>query len=405
MNPTRRHGLRALAIGLAGAATLLAAAPRAADAADSPWPKYFSVITPVVNTANHSLAVAWTSKFQADTGVRVAVKPAPNGFARALWLETDEGRLSLVQASDYFDQMDAVQGYASPKGGPSDSRLINMNMVTPWGYAVRGDSDIKSFDDIKPGTRIALTKSSSFLVAGVDALLAYRGLKREDVQLVEVGSYGANTEVLVEGRVDVTFTSPLSGTSYKAEAAPSGLRWLPLPPREANPEAFARYRAIMSGYVPQTTSSGVKSAVGLRMDHAFQANHVRGDEDPEFVYQLVKWLDEKHDLYKKDFTHAHMLSIDSLKLFLDEGALQPLHEGTIRYLKEKGVWTDKHQVRQDKLVALAKARAQAYAEAVAEAQKQGLKVEPGNEAWMKFWTDFRAKRGMSESFGSQVMAM
>ncbi|MEZ5651030.1 MAG: TAXI family TRAP transporter solute-binding subunit [Burkholderiaceae bacterium] len=405
MNETRRNGLRALALGIIGAVGAVSALPPAAQAADYQWPKYFSVITPVVNTANHSLAVAWTSKFQGATGVRVAVKPAPNGFARAQWLNSGEGKLTLVQASDYFDQMDGTQGYAAAEAGPTDTRLIHMNMVTPWGYAVRGDSPIKSFDDIKPGTKIALTKSSSFLVSGIDALLAYRGLKREDVQIVEVGSYGANTAVLTEGRVDVTFTSPLSGTSVKAEAAPSGLRWLELPTKEKDPAAFARYRAIMTGYVPQTTSAGVKSAKGLRMDHAFQANHVRADEDPEFVYNLVKWLDEHHDSYKNDFTHAHMLSIASLKLFLDEGALQPLHEGTIRYLKEKGVWTDAYQARQDKLVALAKARAEAFAQAVAEASKAGIKADAGNEAWSRFWADYRAKHGMGESFGEMVMAL
>ncbi|MCB1618303.1 MAG: ABC transporter substrate-binding protein, partial [Pseudomonadales bacterium] len=386
-------------------ASLMMAAPQAANAADYAWPKYFSVITPVVNTANHSLAVAWTSKFQQATGARVAVKPAPNGFARGLWLNTDEGRLALVQASDYFDQMDAAQGYASAKGGPSDTRLIHMNMVTPWSYMVRGDSSLKSFDDVGKGTRIAFTKSSSFLVSGIKALLAYRGLTLDDVEVVEVGNYGANTAVVVEGRADVTFTSPLSGTSVKAEAGPNGIRWLPLPSREANPEAFDRYRAIMTGYVPSETTAGVKSAKGLRMDHAFQANHVRADEDPEFVYQLVKWLDENHESYKKDFTHAYMLSIASLKSFLDNGALQPLHEGTIRYLKEKGIWTDAYQARQDKIVALAKKRADAYAKAVAAAGEKGIKVEPGNEAWVNFWKDYRAQNGMSEPFGNQVMAM
>jgi TRAP transporter TAXI family solute receptor len=405
MRQARRNTLRTLALALAGAAAVALALPQPAGAADSAWPKYFSVITPVVNTANHSLAVAWTSKFQQATGVRVAVKPAPNGFARAQWLNTNEGRLALVQASDYFDQMDAVQGYASAAGGPSDTRLIHMNMVTPWSYMVRGDSKIKSFADVGPGTRIALAKSSSFLVSGIDALLAYRGLTRDDVEIVEVGNYGANTAVVVEGRADLAFTSPISGTSYKAEAAPDGIRWLPLPAREDDPEAFARYRSAMAGYVPKETSAGVKSAKGMRMDHAFQANHVRADEDPEFVYQLVKWLDENHDSYKKDFTHAHMLSIDSLMAFLENGALQPLHEGTIRYLTEKGLWTDAFQARQDKLVALAKARAEAFGKAVAMAGEQGIKVEPGNDAWTSFWTEYRAENGMTESFGNQVMAM
>src|SRR5574338_353496 len=180
-NPVRRATLRLVAAATL-AASMLSSGGREALAQDYKWPPSFNVITPVVGTANHSLAVAWSSKFQAATGCRVAVLPAPNGFARVGWLNTGEGRVTMLQASDYFDQMDAVQGYASKTAGPSDTRVLNMNMVTPWVYAVQ-------------------------------ALLAYRNLKESDVDLVAVGSYGANTAVLAEGRVDVTFTSPISGPS------------------------------------------------------------------------------------------------------------------------------------------------------------------------------------------------
>jgi uncharacterized protein len=397
MNLTRRQTLIA-----AAAASL---SPAAWAQASFKWPRNFSVVTPVVGTANHSLAVAWSSKFQAATGVRVAVLPAPNGFARANWLNTGEGRISMLQASDYFDQMDAAQGYGSEASGPSDTRVAFMNMVTPWGFVTRGDTAIKSFDDVTAGTKIALAKSSSFLVVAVQALLAYRGLKESDVNIVEVGSYGANTAVLAEGRVDLAFTSPISGPSYQAEANPAGLRWIPLPGRDKDPAAYDRYRKLMAGYVPQTTLSGVKSSLNIPMDHAFQCSHVRADDDPEFVYQLIKWLDENHESYKKDFTHAHLMTVANLVAFLDSGALQPLHDGTIRYLKEKNLWKPAHQTRQDKLVALAKKRIDGFKAAVAEAKKAGLNVTPGDEAWVKSWAAYRAKNGMATPFGEDVLAL
>ncbi len=407
MTNQRRRVVLTGAARAAGAYALLAGFGPVASAQTGTykWPRNFSVVTPVVGTANHSLAVAWTSKFQAATGTRVAVLPAPNGFARANWLNAGEGRIAMLQASDYFDQMDAVQGYATKTGGPSDTRVAHMNMVTPWGFVVQGDSKIKSFDDVVPGTRLAVAKSSSFLVAGIEALLAYRNLKQSDVNIVEVGSYGANTAVLAEGRVDVTFTSPISGPSYQAEAAPSGLRWLPLPAADKDPAAFKRYRTIMSGYIPQTTESGVKSAIGVRMDHAFQTNHVRGDEDPEFVYQLIKWLDENHDSYKKDFTHAHLMTVANLVAFLENGALQPLHEGAIRYLKDKQLWQEKFQARQVQLVALAQKRVKVFQGALAAADKAGVKVDPGNAEWTALWQDYRARNGSAQPFGEEVLAL
>ncbi len=400
-----KTSLRNIVAGGALAAGAVMAAGLAIAQDGYEWPRFFNVVTPIVGTANHSLAVAWTSEFTAQTGVRARVLPAPNGYSRASWLETGEGRLALYQASDYFDQMDANEGYATPDAGPKDTRLINMYQVTGWGYMVRGDSDIESFHDIGPGTRISYSPSSSFLVAGVDALLAYLDLEHSDVTLVEVGNYGANTAVIPEGRADVTFTSPSSGPSYEAEAGPHSIRWLPLPKEEDDPEAFARYRAIHPGYIPQELESGVSTAKGVYMDHAYQANHVSADEDPEFVYQLVKWMDENHDSYKDDYTHAHMMSIDNLVKFLEVGALQPLHEGTIRYLEEKGLWTEEFQVRQDQLVALAEKQVAGYEEAMEAASAEGITIAPDNPEWVTFWADYREENGLPASFGEAVLAL
>jgi uncharacterized protein len=155
----------------------------------------------------------------------------------------------------------------------------------------------------------------------------------------------------------------------------------------------------------QKTTAGVRSALGLRMDHAFQVNHVRGDEDPEFAYQLLKWLDENHASYKGDFTHAHMMTVDNLVAFLDAGALQPLHEGAIRYLKEKGRWKASYQARQDQLVALAKKRESAYRAAVQAAEKSGVSVDPGNEKWVALWKDHRQRNGLDRPFGEEVLSL
>lgn len=391
--------------GAAMAAGLSAAGVQPATAQAFEWPDYFTVVTPIVGTANHSLGVAWTSEFTAQTGGRAAVLPAPNGYSRAQWLSTGEGDIAMLQASDYFDQMDGVEGFATDDGGPTDTRVAGMNMVSPWSYFVRGDSNIQSMSDIKPGTRVAFASSSSFLISGVDALLAYNGLTRDDVELVEVGNYGANTKIVVEGRADVAFTSPISGTSYEAEANPNGIRWLALPDPAENPEGFQAYRDIMTGYVASVAVSGVDTATGLRMDHAYQANHVRADEDPEFVYNLAKWLDEHYEDFKDDFTHAPMMSVASLVSFLDAGHLQPLHDGAIRYLTEKGLWTDAYQARQDGLVALAQERVALYQAAIAAAGAAGIDVSPENAAWMEFWAGFKADNGITKTYGELVAAL
>ncbi|KZX98482.1 hypothetical protein A3721_06410 [Sulfitobacter sp. HI0023] len=358
-----------------------------------------------MGTANHSLAVAWTAKFSTDTGVKARVKPSPNGYSRSAWLAEGEGRLALSQASTYFDKMDAALGFASPAAGPSDTRLFGISAISAWGYVVRGNSDIKSLDDIGPGTRIAYAESTPFLAAGIDALLAYRGLEKSDVSLIEVGSYSANTTVLTEERADVTFTGPLSGINYQAEATPGGIRWLPLPERSDNPEAYDRYRKILPGYSPGINQTGTESSIGILLDHSFQDYHVRGDEDEEFVYQLYKWTVEHHDEYKDDYVHAKMMSLENLVKYLDQGALEPLADGTIRYLKEVDLWKPEYQARQDALIALAERQVEAFRAAVDEARERGITVQQGDQEWIDLWKEYRVSHDIPLSFGNAVRAL
>jgi hypothetical protein len=298
------------------------------------WPKYFSVITPIVGSSNHSLGVAWSTAFSADTGVRVRILPTSSGYARTEWLNINQGRLTVYQPSDFYDQMDSVEGYAKRTAGPSDTCAMFVLSVTPWGYMVRGDSKIKTVDDIKSSTKAVFYSGSTFISNGMRALLVLAGVKESEVQKVEVGGYGANTKVVTEGRGEVSFTSPVSGTSYAAEATPNSIRWLNVP---ANHKNFAAYRELSAGYVLTKAKSGVKTAIGVSMDHAFQSYHVRGNEDADFVYNLAKWMDQNHDKYKKKFRHAPMMSLVSLKAYLAAGILEPFHPGTIRYLKEIGI--------------------------------------------------------------------
>jgi len=405
------HKNKILTAGLVVAGMTMAGAS-AVSAADFKWPKYFNVIAPTVGTANHSLDVAWTSEFSAKTGVRVRVLPTPNGYARTQWLNSNQGKLSLYQPSDYFAQMEGIDGYASRVAGPSDTRLMYVNLVTPWGYMVRGDSKIKSIKDIKSSTRVAFYSGSSFISTGAKALLAYAGLTEATVKKIEVGSYPANTAIIVEGRADVAFTSPISGTSYKAEANPNGIRWLGI---SGSDSGFKSYRKLQAGYVPAKTVSGPKSAMGVVMDHAFQTQHVRASESVDFVYNLTKWLDQNHDSFKGKFVHAKMMSIASLVKYLDQGILEPLHEGTIKYLKEKGIWNASHQARQDKILTIVDQRIAIFQDALDAADKlnttkgqpmyRKLYTVPDNKNWQAFWKDYKKKRGLTMTFGEEISAL
>jgi TRAP transporter TAXI family solute receptor len=367
------------------------------------WPESINIITPAVGTANHSLAVAWTGEFTADTGVKARVLPAPTGTMRGEWLETGQGIITQWQASDYIERMNAIDGYAGRTAGPKDMRLIYVVQVAPWGFMVRGDSHIKKITDIGPGTKLTWYPGSAFILNAIRGLLAYNNLAEDDVKLVEVGSYPDNSRVIGEGRSDVTFTAPTSDVNYEVAASPHGIRWLEIPTREEDPEAYDRYMAIQSGYIQKIAEEGHESAHGVRMDHAYQNYQVKADTSVDFVYNIVKWFDENYDFYKDKYVHAYMMKLDNLIEYLEAGAYEPLHEGTIKYLKEKGLWKDEYQVRQDKILALSEKYTQAFADAVEEADKQGIQVVAGNKPWLELLKQYQKDRGLDKSYGALLL--
>ena len=114
-------------------------------------------------------------------------------------------------------------------------------------------------------------------------------------------------------------------------------------------------------------------------------------------------MEENHAKYKDKFNHAHMMNVNNLVAFLEKGALEPLHEGTIRFLKEKKLWKPQYQARQDKLVDLAKKRVALYKEALEAATDKGLSTVPGNKDWVALWADYRKKAGQEKPFGQAVL--
>jgi len=169
----------------------------------------------------------------------------------------------------------------------------------------------------------------------------------------------------------------------EAAAAPHGIRWVDMPYDE-DPEGVARYNV----YEPITTfgvMSETPECTGIRGIVSISASFTREETDPELVYQWVKWLDENYDLFKDNFDWNKTLTADNFMKYISTAPI-PVHEGTIRYLKEKGLWTAAHDARQAENIALIDLYMDEYQEAIELADDHGIAVSPENEEWMEFWT-------------------
>ncbi|AFV76391.1 TRAP-type uncharacterized transport system, periplasmic component [Thermus oshimai JL-2] len=344
------------------------------------WPRQLVFGSTEVGTAGYSLLVAWSSEFSNATGVQVRVSPGSTPTITG-WLL--EGRVDFTSAplTVLVEALDGEPGYR-----PGPLRIVYPAILTPWGLMVRGDSPYRRVQDIGPGVRIAWPPFSYFHRI-LDGLLACRGLSREQVRLVPVANYNANSRAIAEGSAELAFTSPVSDVNIEVEGNPRGIRWLSIPTPQEDRTCLQQWqRAYPLLRLIRPADIGVQSARGVRMFVIPSVYYSRADVSEELVYHLVKWLDENHKVYREKHSLARFQSIESLR-FIVENMGVPLHRGTVRYLKEKGLWTEQMAQKQETAERLVDQYTALYQRASALAKARRIPTDPANEAWQKFWND------------------
>jgi len=353
------------------------------------WPEKLAMCTaPGLGLA---ATTGWASELSKDTGVSVRCVPESNTQLKLKWVSQGLFFSTAEAATEARYVLEGFGGYAVRDGGPSQLRLLWANSVSDAGFIVRGDSDIKSLYDIKPGTRfvdIVFVPGSRVMSYG---LLAWAGVDADDITWVPGGNFGACIRFISGGQADVCIAFPLAPEVMEAAAAPYGIRWLDFPYDE-DPEGAKRYLEARP-----TDSLGVMSqtpeCTGVRGKVEITAIMTRAETDPEMVYHWAKWIDENYDLYKDNHMFNQYMTIDNTMRLLETWFL-PAHDGLIKYLKEKGLWTAAHDVRQAQNIELVTRYVEAYQEAIDMADEQGIMVTPENEEWVELWENQKQELGL-----------
>ena len=334
----------------------------------------------------------YSSAMAADTGMTIRVVPEVSPLLRFKWVK--EGRFfSVAEATSVvYRVIEADREWAARDAGPFQLRIIWSYSLSDAGFFVRGDSDIKTIYDIKPGTKfVDFVFFPGFREGFPAALLAWAGVDPEDIEWVPGSSYGACVRFISGGQADVSFCFPASPDVFEAAAAPHGIRYLNLPYDE-DPEGAMRFLAVQPvatlGVMSQSPDCmGVRGIVGIN------PLMTREDADTELVYHVAKWLDENYDLYKDNHAWNQYMTIDNLMNILETWFV-PAHDGLIKYLKEKGLWTAAHDARQAQNVELITRYCDAFQEAIDLADDQGIDVNPENEEWIELWENYKKQLGL-----------
>ncbi len=292
--------------------------------------------------------------------------PLVAGRVSVGWLATE---VAFATEGDY--------DFASYEWGPQDLRVVLAHPTTHALY-VAGDSGIKNVSDLK-GKRVAWVVGNPSLNVKVTAYLAFADLTWKDVQKVEFPSFGATIKGLLSGQVDAASGTVLGGVVRLANS-PKGVTYLPFP--AADKAGWARMLKVAPFLTPvkETQGHGIdpKKPVEL-IRYRYPIATVRADASEDFVYNLIKAIDQSFPLYEK----AHIaMPWWNIKYAGVPPADAPFHKGAIKYLKEKGIWTDEYQAWNDKLVERLKKVQALWKEFLPKAQAKNIKGSKLQSYWM-----------------------
>lgn len=371
----------------------LAGVTSAAMAADPKLPRSMVWTAYDLGSSGYAEATGMANAFKKRYDMRVRIIPAGTSIGRMLPMVTGKATLGFLANEAYF----AAEGsydFASETWGPQDIRIV-LGKPTSNAIAVAGDVGINTVYDLK-GKRLGYVKGNPSVNVKHDAYLAFAGLTRDHIEVVWFGSYSAMKTALLANQIDGFSSVTTSANMREIEASPRGLWYAQVPPDDA--EGWKKLRAVVDFVKPfkETQGAGLsadKPADMVQMRYPMITAYTK-DFSADDAYQFVMAADLAFDDYKNATATGEFWAIEKSGRPPADG---PMHEGTVRYMKEKGFWTDEDQAWQDSRLARLNRYLEQWGDAQAEftdfrvaEREKGNKVD-AKEAWPPYWEDYRAK--------------
>lgn len=359
---------KTLSAAAVGASLLFAGSAAAQELPDTmTWSSYD------VGSAGYAEASAIADAFGKKYGTRIRIQPSGSAIGRLQPLLSGRADYAFL-ATETFFAAEGIHDFSTRRWGPQDLRAV-AGRPSSFGIFTAADANIKTLEDLK-GSRFAYVAGNPSINVKCDAFLAFVGLTRDDVDAIMFPTYANTMSSLARGEADASCTTTTPSHVYELAESPRGIRWLNVPDDE---EGWKRLREVAPFFQPYTETLGAgiseESPVNI-FAYRYPVLTVRGDMDEDAVYNYIKALDETYGIYKDATAVMHRWDLEEA----GTPAIDvPFHAGAIRYLKEKGIWTDEHQAWNDQRLARLNALRDAWTAALAEGD--GKSDEEFAEIW------------------------
>lgn len=307
---------------------------------DLPKSMVWSVYSVGSGTYNDMAAIAdtFTTKYKSQ----IRLLPSDTGVGRLAPLKNKSADFARL-GEEYIYAFEGDLDFSNEEWGPQDVRMI-WAPVGPIGLAVREDSGIDDPKQLK-GKKVPYILANPSVNNKMEAYLAYAGLTWDDVEPVKV-SYSDQGNAFKSGQIEAILFNVFGSPMYELESTVK-FKWLDLTDDSAETAARVAEVAPSVKIEPFVDGAGMKDGEVIHGISYSTPITAYSDKSADEVYALVKAIDEQYDTYK-DVTIS--LKDASLELVLLEPLVVPFHEGAVKYYKEKNVWTEEAEQKNNELI-------------------------------------------------------
>lgn len=315
-------------------------------------------------------------------GTRIRLQPSERAFGRIEQLKERQVTHAFLGMEAYF-AAEGLLAYVAPTWGPQDLRCL-LGRMSAMSIVASEASGIRKLPDIK-GKRIARTPRNMALGYRLDALLEAGGIAIKDLTVVEFASGSEALAALAKGEVDCAPAVTNAPSTQALDSIADSIVWIELP--ASDKDFWSRLQRALPSVLPYVTDMGPgisKSAPKALVGYRDPVITVYADAGELEVYAVTKAIADNFDLYR----NATPI-MDRWELPQSAGfpMTLPYHDGAIRFLKEKGVWSADHQRWQDGIMRRLERLRQGWADMMAkEPAKSAAPAALGD-----LWTPRRAE--------------
>ena len=271
------------------------------------------------------------NKDRAKHGIRCSVESTGGSVFNINTIKAGELDMGVAQSDVHFN---AAKGMAQfqKDGAFKELRAVFALHPEPVTVVARKEANVKSFADFK-GKRFNVGNPGSGTRSSLEELIAAMGWKLSDFSLASELKADEHGPALCDGKIDGFFYlvgHPSANIQDPTTVCGAKLVSVtgPAVDKLVNEKPYYAKATIPAGLYPGNDQP--------TQTYGVLATMVSSSKVPaETVYQVTRAVFENFDEFKK--LHPALANLDP-KSMIKDGLSAPLHDGAVKYYKEKG-WT------------------------------------------------------------------